>query len=427
MSRVLKLSVFAVVYLALFCSCSEDKGTEPVQPSVPTISTTAVSAISQTTAESGGTITSDGGASITARGVCWSVNTSPTIADNKTTDGTGVGNFTSSLTGLTDNTPYYVRAYATNSAGTGYGSAQSFTTLVQLSVPTISTATVSAISETTAESGGTITSDGGASITARGVCWSMNISPTIADNKTTDGTGIGSFTSSLMGLIADTSYYVRAYATNSIGTGYGSAQSFTTMAPPGTVTDIDGNVYQTIKIGTQIWMAENLAVTHFRNGDTIPNVPGGLDWFALNTAGYCEYNNSLDSAAIYGRLYNWYAATDSRNIAPEGWHLPSHNEFQILLWHLGTDGGGKLKEAGTTHWSSPNTGATNESGFTALPAGMCGSQGLYIGMPQQTWFWTSTEYLSARAYVLELGAYSAGSIFTNLAKCSGLSIRCIKD
>ena len=298
---------------------------------------------------------------------------------------------------------------------------------VQPKVPTLSTAAFSAITQTTAESGGTITSDGGAAVTARGICWSLNAVPTIADNHTTDGTGTGSFTSSLTGLTADTTYYVRAYATNSAGTGYGNALSFTTEAASGTVTDIDGNVYQTVTIGTQVWMAENLKVTHYRNGDSIPNVPGGLAWDALVEGAYCNFDNSLDTVAVYGRLYNWYAVNDPRNIAPEGWHVPSHSEWQTLVWSFDANAGGQLKEAGTTHWVSPNKGATNESGFTALPAGMCGYQGHYIGMPQETWFWSSSEYNTSRARELELTAYDSLYSLSDLGKYSGLSVRCIKD
>ena len=152
--------------------------------------------------------------------------------------------------------------------------------------PVLTTSTVSAVTQTTAQCGGNITFDGGATITARGVCWSTNATPTIADNKTTDGIGIGAFTSSITGLAASTLYYVRAYATNSAGTGYGSTQSFTTSASSNTVTDIDGNVYQTARIGTQVWMVENLKVTHYRNGNPIPNVTDSNTWVGLSTVSY---------------------------------------------------------------------------------------------------------------------------------------------
>ena len=201
----------------------------------PTVTTTAASSITATTASSGGNVTSDRGASVTARGVCWSTSADPTTADSKTTDGTGTGTFTSSITGLTPNTTYHVRAYATNSDSvTGYGSDKAFTTSA-VSAPTLTTTDVSSITTTTASSGGDVTSDGGASITARGVCWSASADPTTADSKTTDGTGTGTFTSSITGLTPNTTYHVRAYATNSDSvTGYGSDKSFTTAALAGT-------------------------------------------------------------------------------------------------------------------------------------------------------------------------------------------------
>jgi len=208
-----------------------------VTVSVPLLITNLVTSITYTTALTGGSVTSDGGAPITVRGVCWSTSTGPTIAlSTKTSDGTGIGSFASSVTGLLPSTTYYVRAYATNSQGTGYGQEQTFTT-TQTAVPTLSTTTVAFIATTTAQSGGNISLDGGAAITARGICWSTTSGPTTSLNtKTTDGTGTGIFTSSLTGLTASTLYYVRAYATNSVGTTYGNEVSFTTSAPVTTPT-----------------------------------------------------------------------------------------------------------------------------------------------------------------------------------------------
>ena len=176
----------------------------------------------------GGYITDDGGAAITARGVCWSTLANPTIADNKTEDGTGTGSFSSSLNGLTADTTYYLRSYATNAAGTYYGDEQSFTT--GDGVVALTTNPVSNISFNSAITGGYITDDGGAAITARGVCWSTLANPTIADNKTEDGTGTGNFSSFLNGLTADTTYYLRSYATNAMGTFYGDEQTFTSSS-----------------------------------------------------------------------------------------------------------------------------------------------------------------------------------------------------
>jgi uncharacterized protein (TIGR02145 family) len=392
-------------------------------PILPELTTANVSEITETTANCGGAITSDGGATITARGVCWSTNQAPTVADNKTTDGAGIGSYTSSIASLTGNTPYYVRAYATNSVGTGYGNTIAFTTSAML--PVLTTAAVSEITETTAQCGGTIISDGGATVNARGVCWSTSPAPTLVDNITIDGVGIGSYTSSITGLTGYTPYYVRAYATNSVGTSYGNVQTFTS----GTVTDVDGNGYQIVTIGTQVWMAENLKVTHYRNGNAIPNVTDGGTWAGLTTGAYCENNNDVINVATFGRLYNWFAVNDSRNIAPVGWHVPSDAEWQTLVDYLGGDAvaGGKMKEAGTSHWLSPNTGATNESGFSALPGGYRFKDGNYPGIGYEAIFWSSVEDNSIDAWYWVLGCNNSGVSHSNLNKACGFSVRCVKD
>lgn len=195
---------------------------------LPSLTTAGISSISSNSAVSGGTISSDGGASVTARGVCWSINQNPTISNAHTTDGTGTGTFTSNITGLNASTTYYVRAYATNSAGTAYGDQKSFTTSPSATVPSVTTANVTNITSTTAISGGNVTSTGGAAVTLRGVCWSTSQNPTIFNAHTSDGSGTGSFVSSLEGLLPSTTYYIRAYATNSQGTAYGNQLSFTT-------------------------------------------------------------------------------------------------------------------------------------------------------------------------------------------------------
>ena len=195
---------------------------------VPTVTTAAVVNVAQSNATSGGEVTDDGGASVTARGVCWSTAANPTTADDTTTDGTDTGIFTSNIEGLDPATTYHVRAYATNSAGTSYGADVEFTTLA--AAPTVTTAAVTDIAQTEATCGGEITDNGGAAVTARGVCWNTSSHPTIVNDKTTDGTGTGVFTSSLTGLSPSTTYYVCAYSTNSAGTSYGTVRSFTTLA-----------------------------------------------------------------------------------------------------------------------------------------------------------------------------------------------------
>ena len=234
--------------------------------SVPSLTTTTVTSITQTTASSGGNVTSDGGLSVTARGVVWSTSISPTIAlSTKTSNGTGTGSFTSSITGLTQNTTYYVRAYATNSNGTNYGTEQSFTTLPTNTIPVVTTTSVTSITSTGASTGGNVTSAGGLTVTERGVCYATTQTPTIANSVVISGLGTGSFTSSLSGLTASTIYYVRAYATNSLGTAYGSQQSFTTLAnntiPVVTTTTVTSITQTTASSGGNVTSAGGLTVT----------------------------------------------------------------------------------------------------------------------------------------------------------------------
>ncbi len=404
---------------------------------LPTLSTTAASAISTTSASSGGNITSDGGGSITARGVCWSTSQNPTIPlTTKTSDGTGTGSFASSLSSLSPNTLYYVRAYATNAAGTAYGNQISFTTAAVV-LPTLSTTTASAISSTTATSGGNITSDGGGSITARGVCWSISQNPTIAlSTKTSDGTGSGSYTSSLTGLSPNTLYYVRAFATNSEGTAYGNQVSFlsnTLFSPGDGLTDIDGNSYQTIILGSQEWMKENLRVSKYRDGFPILSDLSDNQWNTVTSGACANYNDDNANNEIYGKLYNWYAISDPRGLCPVGWHVPTKAEWTFLETFLGGDpvAGGKMKStgtiaAGTGYWFSPNSDATNESGFSGLPGGWRLNGG-YSLVGNSGWWWFSTEYSTGSSWCKSLRYdgifYSSGTISKNV----GLSVRCLRD
>ena len=197
-------------------------------PVPPTVQTASVTAIAANSATAGGTVTDVGGSAVVRRGVCWSTLQLPTTDDPHTTDGRGPGDFTSQLTGLSVNTVYYVRAYATNSVGTAYGEQYEFRTTDGL--PTVTTDTISAITATTAQGGGEALADGGYTITAKGVCWSMAQLPTIDNNHTTDDYSLGTFASQLSGLEPGTTYYVRAYATNVVGTAYGEQRTFTTLS-----------------------------------------------------------------------------------------------------------------------------------------------------------------------------------------------------
>lgn len=196
------------------------------------------------------------------------------------------------------------------------------------------------------------------------------------------------------------------------------------------LTDIDGNIYTSVTIGTQEWMVENLKVTHFRNGDPISNITDNAEWSNLATPGYCWYNN--DQAAYknpYGALYNWYAI-NSGDLCPSGWHLPTEAELTILNDYLGGENiaGGKLKETGNAHWASPNSGATNESGFTALPGGCrIDVNGLFIDLAHGGYYWSSTQYNASDARYHYLNSDDAVCHLTYGGKTAGHSVRCLKD
>ena len=198
------------------------------------------------------------------------------------------------------------------------------------------------------------------------------------------------------------------------------------------VTDFDGNVYDTIHIGTQVWLKQNLNVTHYQNGDPIPNVPDSAQWYKLTSGAYCNYDNDANNSNVYGRLYNWYAVNDPRSVAPFGWRVPTFEDWDTLQVFLDYDlvAGGKLKETGTSHWMFPNTGATNEYDFTALPGGQRADSiysGTFSEITQQGYWWSSSEIDTVYPWGVNISYNSEG--MTNWgasSRKSGFSIRLIK-
>jgi len=333
-----------------------------VSPTIPTgVTTNTISSITQTTGIGGGNSSSDGGATITARGVCWSNTTSsPTISNSRTVDGSGIGSFTSSLSGLTTSTTYYVRAYATNSAGTSYGSVRSFTTL-SATIPTgVTTNSISSTTQTTASGGGSVSSDGGAAITSRGVCWSNTTStPTINNSITNNGAGAGTFSSSLTGLTSNTTYYVRAYASNSAGTAYGSVTSFTTLAPALAV----GQSYQGGIIAYIFQSGDSGYISGQTNGliVTTSNQTTGSQWGCSGTAistsltfGTGQTNttsivNGCSTSSIAARICN-----DLVSGGYSDWYLPSYYDLEKLYINRTIIGG----FTNTNYWSSSQSATT---------------------------------------------------------------------
>lgn len=350
-------------------------------------------------------------------------------------------------------------------------------------LPTVFTSTASNITSTSAMVGGNVTSDGGASVIARGVCWSTSQNPTVNDSHTTDGGGMGSFTSNITGLAANTIYYVRAYATNSAGTAYGEEVIFTTLSAGGTavidekscpaaptVTDHEGNVYATVQIGNQCWMRDNLRTTTSPSTGTylIPAADANYTYTGKQARWY--YNDSATYAPMnYGLLYNWNAAVDTfntaygetsvntsssmvsvtftgprRGICPAGWHLPSDAEWTQLTDYVSsqseyTCGGNSnyiakaLASAEGWNTSTSNCAvgndltANNATGFSAVPAGYCRGSS-FSNAGYNAYFWSSTQYPSYGAYLRNQGCDGATALARGYYyKYDGYSVRCLRD
>ncbi len=301
--------------------------------------------------------------------------------------------------------------------------------------PVVTTAGVTSVLSDKATCGGTVTSDGGAAVTVRGICWSLLTGPQITDQYTADGAGTGLFISQMNNLIPDTLYYVRAYATNSKGTSYGNVQQFRTLKPVfNDVTDIDGNNYPVVKIGMQYWLKKNLLVTHYRNGDPIPQVTVDAQWKILTSGAFCCYDNLGINVPTYGNLYNWHALNDNRGLCPEGWHVPSLPEWETLGNFLGgyKVAGGKLKSPGTIEessglWYSPNADATNSTGFSGLPGGYRINYGTYYSLGNVGYFWSASDTASVNAWTFILDANN-GELKRNYNfMTNGFSVRCCRD
>ena len=393
----------------------------------------------------GGNVVSEGISKVTERGVCFSEhnygNMPPsndvlTIENcaGRTRDGSGKGTFQSILTdGLEAGHTYYVRAYAVNKHGVSYGDVISYN-YVLIPAPTVNGLSVTNITQNSfyaaANAQGTVTE--------RGICWNTTGTPTINSYTRNCGSGAGSFNATITGLSPNTRYYVRAYAKNSSGITYSSQVMVNTLSTqnscPSTVSDYDGNSYNTVQIGTQCWMKQNLRTTHLRNGTGINYVSDSATWVTTTNNAYCYPNGVYGNKTQYGLLYNFFSVSTGL-LCPAGWHVPSYNEvFTTLADYLGTNAGGQMKQTGYTYWLSPNTGATNSSDYSARGAGY--RPGGYYDFKESGVYWTSTTYNGNANYAYDymmdynsadLYRYGSSSYDYSMWKRNGLSVRCVKD
>ena len=418
-------------------------------PSVEIVPATDISFTSFTV---GGDVTDSGTYAVTARGLCWATTPDPVMTGEHLHLGNGIGAFSATLTDLQPETTYYVRAYAVNAVGVAYSNNLSVTTLTP-QVPTVTTDSVSMYNECLA----TVVSDGGAPILQRGFCYDTLPNPTLENGVVTVDGGVGEFNATLSGLPIGKLYFVRAFATNAKGTTYGNQFDFYAGCDMKTLTDYDGNVYNTVLIGNQCWMKENLRTTHYSDGWPIEH--GTTSSYDVAYYYYPGNNNSDENVAVYGLLYNWKATmhddstsnsipSDVQGVCPEGWHVPSHAEWTELTNYVksqsqyvcGSSNNAIAKAlADSTGWSNSGTNCAvgnnqnenNATGFSALPAGYAITSISEFG--RNAYFWSSTVQSNmsyAQAYSLN---YSNATVQQSFSYGNGLnpnrghSVRCLRD
>lgn len=432
----MKTSRFLLMVVAItttiFSSCERDIEVPviPEEEILATVKTLAVSDITTTSAVVIGAITSDGKPKATSKGFCWSDKaSSPTIKDSVSIVNGGNEEFSDSIR-MMPGKLYYVRAFATNAVGVAYGNVIKVTTLGN--APIVETLSV-------------VCTDKSALITAKissnllTTTVTVEYGPSNSYGETVNaGTATDTITINvnLPKLNYSTKYCYRIKAENSVGS-VTTTGSFTTNTPD--MTDVDGNVYKTVKIGDQIWVMENLKVTHYNDGTEIPYVTSDADWLAAGaskTPARCFYNNDPELGKVYGGLYNWYTINTGK-LAPKGWHVPTNKEWSKLIVTLvGIVGdysyGHACREVGTEHWKAPNEGATNVSGFTALPGGS--RYITYAGILEFTdlttdavW-WSSDEDREGITRIIYT-SYNIGRMMHDyfLKNYGGLSVRLVKD
>lgn len=402
-----------------------------LNPTIPVVSTTAMNNITFNSAVSGGNVLSDGGSNVLFRGVCWNTSPNPTISNSKTTNGSGIGLFVSLVNSLDTGTVYYLRAYAMNNVGIAYGSEMTFATLS--GIVNIATTTVTSINVSSAVSGGIITSDGGASVTTRGVCWSTMPSPTIADNKTIDGNGIGIYSSAIGGLSSNTTYFVRAYATSYFGTFYGNEVIFTTMtnwicSGVYTANHITGNVAPANKMvsygivtnipgePTKCWITSNLGAS--QQAITVNDASessAGWYWQFNRKQGYMHDGTTRTPNSTWisniSENSDWQASNDPCNLElGSAWHVPTYIEW----FNVENTGG----------WNNWN-GPWNSNLKLHAAGNLVFSDGSLNNRGSTGYYWSNTQNNSVYGWYLYF--YSGYCYMITNNKAYGFTLRCLRD
>jgi uncharacterized protein (TIGR02145 family) len=406
---------------------------EPEPGLAPAVTTEDITNVGGTNATSGGAVVSQGSDRVFARGICWSTKVMPATIDTKIYSKESEGAFKCTITGLNGATTYYVRAFAINSTGIGYGEVKSFTTLGD--APIAETLPASYLGSKTATLNGSVN----ANYLQTNVKFEWGETMNYGNSEMVtylSGNSTSAVSKDIKNLTKSTLYHFRVVAVNPKGTKYGNDMTFTTSDANidaiffnpdltyGSVSDIDGNTYKTIKIGTQTWMAENLKTTKYNDGTFIAYL--GCTWYKNDIGTYKD---------VYGALYSWDVVNPvmnpQKNVCPAGWHVPGETEWNLLSTYLGgaNSAGGKLKETGTMHWVNTNTGATNETGFTALPGGYNkNGVGNFLNLGAMGFWWSTTiDNISGLPlyWIMYNNESDVGSSVEN--KNSGLSVRCVRD
>lgn len=455
LQKITKLTgtLFMVVSLLYFLSTSSCVQFEPEGFLFVSTDTINMEMGDKGTYEFEGSIVNIGEEEITDHGFSWAETVHPILSDDSTSLGETdtKGGFTSAVTGMEAQHTYYVRAYAITSEGIFYGNEKSFVAS-DLTVPTVRTEEVTHFDLRWADCRGEVVLEGTTPVTERGVCWDTIQKPSLADHVASEGSGAGSFEIRINDLEINTTYYVKAYAINEGGVSYGKEVSFRTLDMD-EVSDYNGNIYSTVKIGEQTWMKRNLRVTHYADGTPIQEVREAWNYLDVDSKAYCWYANNAVYSHAYGALYTWNATmngaessdknpSEVQGVCPDGWHVPSDQEWQELEIYLGMDPaeadtivfrergedfGGKLKETSYAHWRSPNTGATNLSGLTAVPGGYRNPYGDFRYLTRSGFYWTSTLYDPDRPLVRGLSYVNTYIDRDYNNNFNAASVRCIQN